>query len=429
MPRFLCVFVAALNGFLFGYQTAVIAGAMLFIKQEFQLSAAAQGVAVSMILLGALAASLAAGTWADRFGRKSVFWAAGLLFVIGTWIASEAMTANFFLAGRFLTGAGIGLTSVVTPMYLGEIAPVRYRGTFISFYQLAITIGILAAYGINLIYAEAGDWRWMLVWGAFPALIQMVCLPFLCESPDWLIGKGFSEKARAAAQKIGSPLEVSDHPLIEQKGWKSLAAPKLRLALFVGLALSCFQQVTGINAVIYYAPQVFELVGFPSAESAIFATLGMGVINVLATSIAVVLLDRLGRKALLIAGLAGMALALGGIAGAFLFHWRAADVIAAVALTAYVVFFAIGLGPVTWVIIAEIYPVNLRGKAVSLAILLNWLCNYFVTLTFLILVKGLGAGGTFVLFGLSSLAGLFFVCRFIPETKGKTHEEIERLFL
>jgi MFS transporter, SP family, galactose:H+ symporter len=427
---YFCVMTASLSGFLFGYQTAVIAGALLFLKQQFHLSPSAQGVAVSIILLGAMIASPLAGILADRMGRRAIFFITCITTAMGAWIAAEAMTVDYFLLGRFITGIGIGIGLVVAPMYLGEISPPRYRGTFISFYQLAVTLGILAAYLINLLFAEEGAWRSMIAYSLVPALIQLTLLPFICESPSWLVGRGSWEKAHIVCKKLGTPIEALavPSPLIEQKKWKMLVAPGVRAALWVGLALSCFQQVTGINAVIYYAPEIFQLVGFPSTESALFATLGIGTINVLATFIAVWLLDRGGRKILLIIGLLGMMVSLAGIALAFFCHSRAIDTISAVALTAYVAFFAMSLGPVTWVILAEIYPVAIRGKAMGLASLVNWLSNYLLALFFLDLVKWLGTGGIFVLFACISLIALVFVCRCIPETKGKSIEEIRRLF-
>lgn len=430
MTRFLwfCVVIATLGGFLFGYHTAVIAGAMLFIKQQFQLSPESQGVVVSMILLGALGGAVVSGLLADRFGRKKVFIAAAVLIALGTWIAVMVPSITNVLIGRFLAGIGVGFFSVVTPMYLGEIATREHRGTIISLYQLAITIGVLAAYGVNFSLGKEGDWRSMIAWGAAPALLQLACLPFICESPHWLIGKGYSEKARQLCDKIGLQIEVAPAPLIEQKGWKSLFAPGIRAALFLGLGLSCFQQLTGINAVVYYAPQIFEMVGMASTKNALFATLGIGIVNVFSTLIAVWLLDRLGRKALLMIGLSGMVAALGCITLGFLFHFITMDNLAAIALMAYVAFFAMSLGPVTWVVLSEIYPVSVRGRAMGIATFANWLCNYLVALLFLDLVQGLGTGGAFLVFTSMSLLALFFVYKGLPETKGKTFEEIQRLF-
>lgn len=424
-----CIIVATLGGLLFGYHTAVIAGAMLFIKQEFQLTPESQGFVVSIILLGALLGSIVAGILADRLGRKSVLFSGAIAIVVGSWFAVSAPTINHVLIGRFIAGIGIGIFSVVTPMFLGEISPKAHRGTIISLYQLAITLGILAAYGVNLWLAKDANWRAMLAWGIVPAILQLLCFPFLSESPHWLMGRGNSQKARRLCEKLGQRLEAAPVSRNEQKGWKALFAPGLRLALFVGLALSCFQQITGINAIIYYAPQIFEMVGLNSANVALFATFGMGILNVLTTLVAVWLLDRLGRKSLLLIGMFGMAAALGCISLGFITQLITLDGLSVVALMAYVGFFSISLGPVTWVVISEIYPIAIRGRAMGIATLANWLCNYFVALFFLDLVQALGSGGAFALFTGITLVAILFVYKLLPETKGKTFEEIQRLFL
>ncbi len=427
-PLLLTVLVITIGGFLFGYSTAVIAGAMLFIKEQFSLDPVSQGLAVSVVLLGALGASSLGGILVDRYGRKISLLFSANFFIIGALISAGAANPDMFMLGRFITGLGVGLVSVTAPTYLSEIAPTSLRGGFVTFYQLAITLGILIAYLMNFVFVEEKGWRWMVGLAAVPAVLQLLLSPALCESPRWFLGKGCDEKAHQVMQRLGLKGELADaHRVIASASWSILHRRGMRLVLFIGLAISFFQQVTGINAVIYYAPQIFEFVGLSSAESAVLATIGVGSINVLATILAVWLLDRAGRKILLLIGLSGMTLSLGCIALAFVFYSSSAALISMIGLMAYVAFFAMSLGPITWVLISEIYPLAIRGKAVALAVLVNWLFNYLVALTFLDIVDRIGAGAVFGLFAALSIIAFLFVWRFVPETKGKSLAQIEAM--
>lgn len=430
MHRFLwfCIIVATLGGFLFGYHTAVIAGAMIFIKKHFALSAGSQGMVVSILLLGALVGSFSSGILIDRLGTRIVFFLASLMIILGTWLACTIPSISILSTGRLLVGIGIGFYSVVTPMYLGEISPLRYRGAIVSLYQLAISFGVLVAYCVNLWLSPNEAWCAMLGWGMLPAFLQIVCIPFMVESPQWLIGKGFSEKARIASNKIGQHVEIAPAPLREQHGWKSLLAPGVRYALFLGLALSFLQQVTGVNSIFYYAPEIFNAIGYSSSKDALVATLGVGTINLLFTLVAVWLLDRIGRKALLLIGLIGMLISLGFLDFSLFFPQYSINWISASSVMIYVASFAIGLGPVTWVVISEIYPSHIRGRAMGIAVLANWLGNYLVSLLFPKMVEDIGAGGAFAIFAVMTLFSIFYIYKALPETKGKTFEEIQRLF-
>ncbi len=421
-----CVLAASVGGVVFGYHTGIIAGAMLFIRNEFHLSSTMQGVTVSIILLGALCGSFLAGFIADRLGRKRAFFTAALLLLLGTSIAVFATSTTSLLLGRFLSGVSVGLYSVVTPMYLSEISSKERRGMIVAFYQLSVSIGILLAYGVALLLAHQENWREMLAWGLVPGFVQLMALPFLAESPQWLMGKNHVEKGQKEAKRLKIKAEAP-HSFLHPK-WKALLAPGVRLAFIIGVSLSAFQQFSGINAVFYFAPQIFELIGLPSQDVTLTATLGLGTINLLTAALAVWLLDRWGRKILLIVGTSGMALALGALACGMFFSYLDLHLLSAIALMAYVVFFGISLGPVTWVIISEIYPLNIRGRAMSIAILINWLSNYLISLIFLDLVVWVGAGGVFVLFMCFCLFALYFVARWLPETKGKSYEEIQGLF-
>ena len=427
------IFVAALSGFLFGYYTGIISGALIFQTPAFQLSIIEQGMVVSFILLGAILGALIAGFLADRFGRKRTMMITAVIFVIGAIIICLSDSLEMLLLGRLISGLGVGVVSVVTPLYLAEISPPHYRGTFVSGYQLAITLGILGSFIVNYFFADSGNWRGMFGIGIFPALLQGVSLFFVPESPAFLFGQGFDALAIKTLSRLRKDtawrhqIEVMKGGASSHKkgGWKILFSSKLRFCVLIGVVLSIFQQITGINTVIYYSPKIFEMAGFTTASIAILATLGIGIINVFATLFSVWLLDRVGRRILLLIGSLGMACSLGSLSIAFFSQSALIDQIALFSLMGYVVFFAIGLGPVTWVILSEIYPLKIRGKAMTLATFANWGCNYFVALTFLDLIHWIGAHGVFLLYALASLASFWFIFRFIPETKGKSLEEIE----
>lgn len=361
----LAVFIAALGGFLFGYNTSVISGALLFLGQEFQLSPFMEGVLVSIILLGALIGASIAGSLADKLGRRKTLILNGIVYCIGILIATWASNLSTLLLGRFITGIGVGISSLAVPLYIAEISPTKWRGGLVAVNQLMVTIGILSAYIINYTFSETGNWRWMFGLALVPVFIQTVGLFFLPE----------------ALKPIVSEIK---------KGAKSLFS--IKHALIIGILLSIIQQITGINAVLYYASKIFQMAGYATASSAIFASLGIGIVNVAATFFSIWLLDLKGRRWLLLLGIGGMTVSLSVIAVAFWTNWPAIQLLASLSLMSYVVFFAIGLGPITWVILSEIYPLSLRGKAMSIATFANWLCNYLVALTFLDLIETLGPG-------------------------------------
>jgi MFS transporter, SP family, galactose:H+ symporter len=428
------VVISAFGGFLFGYHTGIISGALIFLTSSFHLSIVDQGMVVSIILIGALIGSLVAGVLADRIGRKWTIAITSVLFIGGAAAISLSESYTVLLLGRFISGLGVGVISVAGPLYLAEVSPPHYRGAFVACYQLAITIGILVSFLINYVYASSADWRWMFAIGIFPALFQGLAIFFLPETPAWLFKHGFESRGIKALKRLRNDKEwtrqieamkVSASP--HKKGvWKALFSPKLRYVVIIGFCLSVFQQITGINTVIYYTPKIFQMAGFASATGAILATLGIGAINVLVTIFSTWLLDKAGRRILLLIGAGGMTLCLAFLSLSFYLHSSMIDIIAVISLMGYVAFFAIGLGPVTWVILSEIYPLKVRGKAMTIAIFGNWLFNYLVSLTFLDLIGKLGSQGTFLLYAAISAVAFWFIFRFIPETKGKSLEEIER---
>jgi SP family galactose:H+ symporter-like MFS transporter len=413
----------------------IISGALIFLTPSFHLKIVDQGMVVSIILIGGLVGALFAGSLADKIGRKRTIALTSSLFIFGAAIISLSNSYEVLLLGRFISGIGVGIISLCAPLYLAEVSPPHFRGSFVSLYQLFLAFGILFSFAINYFFAANAQWRWMFAIGIFPALLQMVALFFLPETPAWLFSCGKEKLAMDTLQLLrkdkGWMKQIDEMKSAAKPGkmgkWKDLFSTKMRFILLVGFTLSALQQVTGINTVIFYAPKIFGTAGFESTTGAIVATIGIGLINVLATGLSTWLLDRVGRRILLLIGVAGMAVSLGLLSVAFFTASSLIGNLSVISLMAYVAFFAIGIGPITWVILSEIYPMKIRGKAMTVAIFINWAFNYLVSLTFLNLIGTLGAQGAFLLYALISAFAFWFIYRFIPETQGKSLEEIERL--
>ncbi|HEY6292104.1 MAG TPA: sugar porter family MFS transporter [Terriglobia bacterium] len=423
--------VAALGGLLFGYDTSVISGAMLFLRTDFHLSDVQLEFAVGIALAGALTGSAVAGYSADRWGRRRVLLATGIGFGVFSILSGLAFGLASFSVARFCVGACIGVASLVTPLYLAEMSPARIRGALVSLNQLAITVGIVAAYFVDFALAGARDWRWMFMTAVFPAVILVVGMLFLPETPRWLARKGLRERALKEFHRLGRSheaeaelLEVEQALREEQEGFGALFQPGFRMAVLVGVGLAIFQQITGINTIVYYSPEILRLSGYPSAKAAILAAAVIGIANVLVTIVSILLVDRLGRRFLLIFGSAGMAAALALMGAAF--HRQAAGVVVFYEMIGYIVFFGIGLGPVVWLLISEIYPTKIRGQAMSLATLSLWGANWVVAGTFLSLIRAAGPAGTFWIYSFICVLCLVFCFAVVPETKGKSLEAIER---
>src|SRR6266436_6241442 len=427
---------ASLGGLLFGYDTGVISGALIFIKREFGLTTTAEEIVVSGVLFGATIGAIVGGKAADLFGRRRVLLVTAAIFGIGALASAAAPSPPILIVCRVILGLAIGLASTNVPVYLSEVAPPHARGWIVSLFQLAVTVGIVVAYLTDYAFAGVEGWRWMLGLAVVPAIVFGAGMLFLPETPRWLISGGQHEVAHGVLVRIRGLADVkveieeikaSLAQQTESGRWADLFGRRVRPALVVGIGLAIFQQITGINTVIYYAPKILQAAGFNSASGAILATAGVGVVNVGLTVVAMFLVDRAGRRPLLLAGITGMIVTLGVLGLSFRISNPSGQLawIAVICLMGYVASFAISLGPIFWLLIAEIYPLRIRGLAEGTAATFNWGSNFIVSLTFLTLVEKLGASSTFLLYALASVASWLFAYYLVPETKGRTLEQIE----
>ncbi len=427
--------VAAISGFLFGFDTAVINGVLLFLRHQFSLSNLETEVAASALLLGCLFGAAGASLTGDRLGRRKSLLIAAILFAVSTVGAALANSVLVFSIGRFLGGLAIGLASVLTPVYIAEVAPARSRGRLVSMNQLAIVVGILAAYVVSWGLAGLGDssWRWMLGVAAVPALAFFLGLLFIPESPRWLIGNQQREKGRRILARIYGPEEadrqvqlVEEASSGEQGTWGEVFSRPMRRPLTIALGLAILCQITGINTVLYYGSiLISEHVHGESAGAALMANVIIGCTNLICTLIALRCLDRWGRRTMLLTGSAGMTVALILFVAAYRIHGVSPLLVLACVL-GYTGFFAFAMGPIPWVVISEIFPNKIRGRAASIATSTLWTGTLIVTFTFLSLIHALGVSGTFAIYAVLCVVTFVFIWKMVPETQGKTLEQIQR---
>jgi SP family galactose:H+ symporter-like MFS transporter len=434
---FIAAVLAAVGGLLFGYDTGVISGALLFIKTQFHLSVFHQELVVSVVLIGATVGALSGGKLADAFGRRLMLLVTAVIFVAGAIVCAAAGSVGILIVGRIVVGLGIGLASTTVPVYISEVSPAGARGWQVSLFQLAVTVGILGAYLVDYGFGKSGSWRWMLGLAVVPGAMLGLGMLAMPETPRWLAKHGRGNAAQKVLARIRGTQNVqAEYAEIqdtisrakERGHFSDLLSPLVRPALTVGIGLAIFQQITGINTVIYYAPTIIQSAGIPSATGAILATAGIGVVNVLMTLVAMWLIDRVGRRPLLLTGISGMVVSLGILGLVFRTHAPSSEQgwLAVFILMAYVASFAISLGPIFWLLIAEIYPLKIRGIAEGTAAGTNWAANLLASLTFLSLVQALGPSWTFWLYGLLTIGSPLFSYFMVPETKGRTLEEIEQ---
>lgn len=440
--------VATLGGLLFGYDTAVISGAIEPLREAFGLTATMKGWATGCALIGCVAGVLFAAGLSDRYGRKFALIVAAALFLISA--IGTALPANFFqfVIFRIVGGAGVGIASMISPMYIAEISPARLRGRMVSLNQLAIIAGMLMVYFVNYYIAKMGDenwlqdigWRWMFGSEAIPALVLCVAVFFVPESPRFLCGKGRELEAREILTRIDGPehaetemAEIQNVLSQESGDSRELLRPGLRGILIVGICLAVLQQITGINVFLYYAPDIFKSVAGSETDVAMLQTIVIGAVNLLFTVLAIFTVDRVGRRPLMIIGSAGMGISLAALGLAAMNHAIGGWLL--VFVLGYIASFAMSVGPVTWVILSEIFPTKLRGRALGIATFFLWGANFLVSQTFPMmdenptLLKIFNHGFPFLLYAFFCFVLIVVVWRFIPETKGRSLEDIERDWL
>jgi sugar porter (SP) family MFS transporter len=425
--------IAALGGFLFGYDTGVISGALLYIEEDFNPSSFEAQAFVGALLVGAVIGAILSGFSADALSRRRTKIIAGSVYVIGAIGSAAAQNPTELIAARFVLGIAVGTASFVSPMYISELAPKRIRGGVTSFNQLMVVSGIFVAYIVNAsLGGVSGNWRWMLGLGAIPGLVLAIGMYFQPFSPRWLVGQGREEearevlrRARASEDEAEEELEEIREEAKEEGSLRDLLAPGVRAMVVIGLVMAIAQQLIGVNTVIYYAPTILKLTGL-STGSAITQALSVGITNVIFTVVAILILDRVGRRPLLIVGTIGCIVSLIALgvffASSTLKH--DAPVIALICLITYIASFAVGLGPVFWLMISEIFPLKVRSAAMSVSTVANWASNFLVATFFLTLTGAITIQGTFWLYaGFGVLAVIFFAFR-LPETKDRSLEEI-----
>lgn len=429
--------IAAIGGLLFGYDTGVISGALLYIRDDLHAGPVAQEFIVSILLIGAAAGAVLSGYLADRISRRNTKIISGAIYVVGALGCALSVNTAMLLGFRFLLGLSVGTASFVAPMYISEVAPPKARGGLTSFNQLAVTAGILISYLVNFAFKDVtGNWRWMLGLAVVPGAALALGMMTVPKTPRWLAEHGRDDEARQVLTRLrrNMPDADVDDELDEirrtvREGRQARASDlwgPLRPLLVVGLALAIFQQFVGVNTVIYYAPTILEQTGL-RADQAVTQALSVGITNLLFTIAAVLLLDRVGRRPLLLIGTVGLGIGLAVLAIYFGVGALSAGApwLALSALIFYIACFAIGLGPVFWLMISEIFPLHLRGKAMSITTVANWLANFLVSATFLSLIGAIGQVGTFVLYAALAVVAVATFARMVPETKERSLEDIQ----
>jgi SP family arabinose:H+ symporter-like MFS transporter len=429
--------VAAAAGLLFGFDIAVINGALVFLRAEFTLSELQTAIAAGALLLGCALGASAAGPLSDRAGRRRILILSAVLFALSALGAALPRNLGEFIVARLAGGVATGIASMLAPLYIAENSPSAIRGRLVTFNQMAIVTGILIAYAINWALAGLGPhcWRWMFAFAAAPAVVFWTGLLFVPESPRWLVKQGRDFEALQILERLGGAQqathelrEIQDAVREERDSLRQLLQPGFRIPLVIAVTLAVLQQITGVNTVLYYGSLIFrDHLGQQSNSSAIALNVIIGGINFLATILAIAIIDKAGRKPLLMASSGGMALSLVVLGAAF----RAQPVSAALVLSsilAYVISFGIGMGPGVWVLMSELFPTRIRGRAMAIATVALWLASLALTVTFLSLVSAIGPSGTFWLYAGLSAFTFMFIYRVVPETRRKSLEEIERMW-
>lgn len=428
----LIFFLGALGGLLYGYDMGVISGALLFIRDDIPLNSFTEGLVVSSMLVGAIFGSGASGPMSDRLGRRRVVFIIAIIYIVGALILAFAPSMPILVIGRLIIGLAVGGSTAIVPVYLSEMAPTEQRGSLSSLNQLMITIGILSSYLINYAFTPIEGWRWMLGLAIVPSVILLIGVAFMPESPRWLL-EHRSEKAARDVMKLTFKDSEIDKEIADMKEinsisestWNVLKSPWLRPTLIIGSIFALLQQIIGINAIIYYAPTIFNKAGLGNATS-ILGTVGIGTVNVLITIVAIMIIDKIDRKRLLVIGNIGMVASLLIMA---VLIWtigiQSSAWIIVACLTLFIIFFGFTWGPVLWVMLPELFPMRARGAATGVAALVLSIGSLLVAQFFPILTDILSVEQVFLIFAAIGICSLIFVIKYLPETRGRSLEEIE----
>lgn len=439
MTLFVC-FLAALAGLLFGLDIGVIAGALPFIAKEFSVTSHQQEWIVSSMMLGAAIGAIGSGWMSARLGRKKCLMAGAILFVIGSLSSAFAVSPEMLIFARVVLGLAVGIASYTAPLYLSEIAPEKIRGSMISLYQLMITIGILGAYLSDTAFSYTGDWRWMLGVITIPALLLLIGVIFLPNSPRWLAANGQFHDAQRILDRLRDTSEQAKRELeeireslkIKQSGWSLFTNnSNFRRAVYLGVLLQVMQQFTGMNVIMYYAPKIFQIAGFATTTQQMWGTVIVGLTNLLATFIAIGLVDRWGRRPTLVLGFAVMAVGMGVLATMLQIGItsQVGQYFSIAMLLIFIIGFAMSAGPLIWVLCSEIQPLKGRDFGITVSTATNWIANMIVGATFLTLLDHFGNANTFWLYGILNVVFIVITLILIPETKNVSLERIERNLL
>ena len=449
--------VAALGGFLFGYDTAVISGTIAQVTEQFGLDALQQGWYVGCALIGSIIGVLFAGILSDKFGRKSTMILSAILFSTSAIGCAVSTDFNQLVIYRIIGGVGIGVVSIISPLYISEVAVAQYRGRLVSLYQLAVTIGFLGAYLVNyqlLGYSMSNPdvstgwwnlvfvsevWRGMLGMETLPAIMFFIIIFFIPESPRWLILKGREEKATNILERIYTSSKEALFQLTETKSvlsseskseWKLLLQPGIRKAVIIGVCIAVLGQFMGVNAVLYYGPSIFENAGLSGGDSLFYQVL-VGLVNTLTTVLALVIIDKVGRKKLVYYGVSGMVISLVLIATYFIYgeSWAISSIFLLIFFLFYVFCCAVAICAVVFVLLSEMYPTRVRGLAMSIAGFALWIGTYLIGQLTPWMLQNLTPAGTFILFAIMCVPYMLIVWKLVPETTGKSLEEIERYWM
>ncbi len=427
--------VGALGGLLFGYDTGVISGALTFISAEFHISTLMQEVVVSSVVLGALFGAILSGRLADQFGRRRMLMVAALAFIISTLLATLANQVMELVIGRFIIGMAIGICSYTAPLFISEMAPAELRGFLVLINAITITGGEAIAFLVDYFLAPSHSWRGMFAVGLIPALalfLGMLCLP---ETPRWLVSKGYLQKARSTLDQIRNHTQVTaelnaiQHSFsLKSAHWQQLFSKRIRPVLWIGIMLGIFQQFFGINTVMYYGPTIFQAFGFNDISLQMLVTFGMGIVNMVLSVLCMLLVDKLGRRNLLLigSGIAGLSLLVVGFCLQELSHSPFLRWLALMCMVTYIAGYCISVGSLFWLMIAEIFPLSIRGLGMSLATAIQWGANFLVSMTFLHIIQHVGPSYTFWLYASICFLCLLYCYLWVPETKGVPLEKIEK---